>query len=840
VVAIGPDTQQYGRLSQRLNARLGLPDSYAVYSPFPFAGINQKDSIYAIADQEFVWCENFIKTGNGFLRTVWDRGAAIYTAPLGKTIVYHFFYNIGDVDYAAVFLSDGTAVQVATVSGAQTTISSVANTFYRGTDLPGCVQWGSRYLLIGNHNAVNDYWVWDGTILYGSGGLGPSVRLTSGGSGYSSVPTVSFFGGAGSGAAGYATISNGSVNNVVITNPGTGYLSGDIVQAIFSGGGAPNSAKLTAVLTPGSVASISLTNPGSLYTVAPGVNITGGGGSGATAHAILGPNIVASVAVGAGGTGYTSANVVFSGGGGGSGAAATATVGGGAVTAITMTNFGFGYTSAPTVTITGPGTGATATATLGGSPVASIVIDTAGTGFTSAPAVGFTGGGGGSGAAATALLATNGVASVTIVDGGGGFATAPTLSFQGGGGSGATATAQITSGVITGVTVTNSGSGYTSVPAVIVQSGVSANASGTASLMPFGVNGNALETYLSRVWVFHPLDTTTVPSSDSFVVSAPGSFTDFSLIDGGTVYQSSDSFLRKQYTAARQSNGYLYPIGDSSVEVISNVQTSGNPVITTFNYQNADPETGTTFKDTVQSIGQTILFTNSNGSYAIRGGSVAPISQKMENVFDKAVFPPSSGALTPSSAVCFMHKIKFYCVLMTITDPFTALPRNVITLWDQAGWYIGTQTTNLTFISSQIVNSDRRAWGTDGLSLFQLFTTPSATLEKFFVTKQYGADKHFIVKQSFNITLHGQALTGGDGDVSVVINSEQGNIPLSYMAELSKPLVFTGNSGDAMAVFFGATIATTAQDFVFYNASIGYVDYAGPLGSGNLNAPAAT
>ena len=68
-------------------------------------------------DQEFFYSENFIKLGDGNLRTLWDIGAPLYTAS-GKTIVSFFFYNISSTNYAAIFFSDGTAIQVDSATGA--------------------------------------------------------------------------------------------------------------------------------------------------------------------------------------------------------------------------------------------------------------------------------------------------------------------------------------------------------------------------------------------------------------------------------------------------------------------------------------------------------------------------------------------------------------------------------------------------------------------------------------------------------------------------------------------------------------------------------------------------
>jgi len=49
--------------------------------------------------------------------------------------------------------------------------------------------------------------------------------VTSGGVGYTGAPMVTFTGGGGTGAEGYATVSGGQVTGIVITDPGTGYTT---------------------------------------------------------------------------------------------------------------------------------------------------------------------------------------------------------------------------------------------------------------------------------------------------------------------------------------------------------------------------------------------------------------------------------------------------------------------------------------------------------------------------------------------------------------------------------------------------------------------------------------
>jgi hypothetical protein len=79
---------------------------------------------------------------------------------------------------------------------------------------------------------------------YGFEGV-TGVKITGGGSSYTSAPTVSFSGGSGSNAAGTAYVSSGVVEYVRITNFGSGYTSAPTVS--FSGGGG-SSATATATI----------------------------------------------------------------------------------------------------------------------------------------------------------------------------------------------------------------------------------------------------------------------------------------------------------------------------------------------------------------------------------------------------------------------------------------------------------------------------------------------------------------------------------------------------------------------------------------------------------------
>src|SRR5580704_2981316 len=87
-----------------------------------FAGVNTATTRPGVPDEMAYWLDGFIPLAPNNLRTLYGIGAAKYTATGGKTIVCFYFYNLGTTPYAIVFLSDGSAIQVNTSTGAATTV----------------------------------------------------------------------------------------------------------------------------------------------------------------------------------------------------------------------------------------------------------------------------------------------------------------------------------------------------------------------------------------------------------------------------------------------------------------------------------------------------------------------------------------------------------------------------------------------------------------------------------------------------------------------------------------------------------------------------------------------
>lgn len=162
-----------------------------------------------------------------------------------------------------------------------------------------------------------------------------------------------------------ATIFNGGVRRVIITNRGSGYTS--VPKVAFSAsptGGSTATGIATMIsdivdcdgLTSNKVQGVEIVNAGFGYTVAPKISFTGGKGSGASAVAEIADGIVGIITITNGGSGYTSPpNVTISSPGIGTTAKAVSLISSsGIVTSIRIVDAGVGYVSSPIITISSP------------------------------------------------------------------------------------------------------------------------------------------------------------------------------------------------------------------------------------------------------------------------------------------------------------------------------------------------------------------------------------------------------------------------------------------------------------------------------------------------------
>ncbi len=278
--------------------------------------------------------------------------------------------NFTSVPTVAFSASGATTAATATaVLGVQSLTLTTAGTGYSAIPTVAFSTSGSTTAATGTATlkvvsvsvtAAGSYTTFPTVTINGNGGSGTTatitakvvgVTMTTQGSS-TTYPIVSFTGGGGTGAA--ASVTAATVESVTATAPGSGY--GSVPGISFTTSGSSASATATAVME---VSSVTITIAG-VYTTFPVASITGG----ATNPTLVTTAKVVGLTAGAGGSGYGSAPSMTFSGGGGTGAVALATIN---VTGIGLVYGGGGYPSGAVATITdstGTGTGATATATV--------------------------------------------------------------------------------------------------------------------------------------------------------------------------------------------------------------------------------------------------------------------------------------------------------------------------------------------------------------------------------------------------------------------------------------------------------------------------------------------
>lgn len=583
--------------------------------------------------------------------------------------------------------------------------------------------------------------------------------------------------------AGPGTIHNPAQRNIGVSQWGSQYILIVTEQQngyfIWDGAALYTSGTLAPIVT--------VTNSGLNYTSTPTITVSGGSGSGATFTTDLNAGFIQNIFVANPGSGYQVGDtpiLTISGGGSDSTASGTVhVITGGGIQSVNISNFGSQYPAGTyAAAVGGGGVGAQLEAQFSNGQVTDVAVINPGHGYTTPPSIEIDGPSGGTGFAATAIIATGQIGPVPVItSGGSGYITAPTVTVLGDG-VGATVSATISSGQVTDLTVTNPGLGYTH--AQLQFTGGNNAATATVDIMPFGVKGSAVETYQSRAWIV---------DGSLLQFTAPESLGDFATSDGGGFAQSTDSFLRVRYIRPIQTNGFLYLIADSSINYISGVQTSGVPATTTYTNQNADPEIGTPYPDSIDVFSRNIVFANSFGVHVSYGGAVTKISEVLDGVYNSV---PNFGGFQPSSAKAIIFGKKVWMVLLPIIDPISGAQVNKLFMWNGKQWWTSSQNIALTFVQSQEFNSVLTAWGTDGQGIYPLFKTPTRAFTKTVQSKLWANPGGYMaIKTASRFSGLAYYYSALGGQLNVTIDNEDGSSDVYPVDGVPNSLIWHNNGG---------------------------------------------
>jgi hypothetical protein len=251
------------------------------------------------------------------------------------------------------------------------------------------------------------------------------------------------------------------------------------------------------------------------------------------------------------------------------------------------------------------------------------------------------------------------------------------------------------------------------------------------TVMPTGLPGiYCMEVYQERLFV---------AGKDVVSFSAPSNGADFSTTNGGGSFGYFGDKLTYSFMDLSASSGYLFAFGDSSTDLISNIQLSGQgttsaPYVTNFNYANIDPQTGHRFPRAVGRIGRYMIMYNGAGIFLMQGGDAQEIGGKVTNIYNTL----DTSLYLPTMCSATMFGFRVLLCNGRFTDPW-GVTRNLLLMWHPTQgrqfWSVASQNLELTHIGHYEQDSVITPYGTDGTSLYQLFAQPDNQLPKRLSTK---------------------------------------------------------------------------------------------------------
>lgn len=462
----------------------------------------------------------------------------------------------------------------------------------------------------------------------------------------------------------------------------------------------------TLLTGPGALVSITITNPGAAYTAIPTISFTGGGGTGATAVAHM--ELAGAQTVSAIGTGYTPGDIATLVGGTFStvGKVAVATV---KLASAAINAAGTGYVIADTITLAGGTFSVAAVLTVatvnGGGGVLTFTITNRGN-YTVKTAAFTQGSTSGIGVGATFQNGLWGVNSVSVYQAGD-YSVLPAAAVATtGGGTGFTITPayDVLSAVVTsGGTVP-----YAAPPTVVFSSGAAA---GTAVLMDV-LNAEHVATFSDRVWVSY---------RRTISFTAPNSYFDTNPANSAGSFIVTDATLHSNITQLISANQFLYFTGVDSVNVIGDVSVNSDGV-TIFSNTNLTASVGTEFSYTLIPYFRSIWLANKSGVYAISGSTPQKMSDPLDGIMRLTNF-----TVAPSGGTVMLENILCTAFLFQYND--NSLERPLLALFFNKKWFVASQGDDLTLIAGGENDGLQNLYGTDGTSLFQLFSDTDTVVD---------------------------------------------------------------------------------------------------------------
>jgi hypothetical protein len=342
-------------------------------------------------------------------------------------------------------------------------------------------------------------------------------------------------------------------------------------------------------------------------------------------------------------------------------------------------------------------------------------------------------------------------------------------------------------------------------------------------------NGTAIAVYQNRVWIIQ---------GRLLYYSAPGSFSDFTTASGGGFTNLIDPVLRSNVFMLHATNGYLYLVGISSVQALSDlyVPTGASPPTPNFTLL---PLTGIVGSDQPFSIidyGRLVLFANRYGIWSIVGTQVTSISSAdPNNAYNSSIDGTlqyvdfsqgiSAGQLTSNSLLCAGFLIK------RLSDPVFG-SNTVICMYqgNAAGgrWWTANYGA-VTRITTSFKNGSPVLFGYIAGNLFQLFALSGSSPPANVQTGLWDFGDPITAKEVIKCGVGLSIFSSGTGaaTLNVDIPNSSNAVPISligtvqWVNNLGNPVSWVNNASSPVTWVPGVYLT-------FYGAAPrGFAKYVG-------------
>lgn len=271
--------------------------------------------------------------------------------------------------------------------------------------------------------------------------------------------------------------------------------------------------------------------------------------------------------------------------------------------------------------------------------------------------------------------------------------------------------------------------------------------------------GQTIASFAGRVWI---------GNARTVSFSAPNSYTDFQTASAGGSFIVTDETLHSNIFSLFTANNFLYVVGESSFNVVSNVQVVGSPAVTVFSNTNISALIGSRMPLSIFPFYRTVGFATQYGFYGLFGSTTQKISDDLDGIFPLIDFtkPVSAG-------VCNLFNILCMCFSFTYNDPMLGARPLLAVLFNKK-WFFASQGSGITLVVGGFQSGVPAIFGTDGTNVYKLFSDSTTAIATTIKTALWPMGAPTTIK---NMLKSGVEVTSTMAvDLTVTFDTEQSSI----------------------------------------------------------------